>query len=393
MQIVIIGAGASGLAAAISAARADSEACIVVLEKKDRAATKLLATGNGRCNITNTACDNQGMVLGFLNSVGIFTCEEEEGRVYPISEQAKDVHGALLSACNHLGVRLHTNSRVNELKPPKEKGQKFVICCEEGKVYEADRVILSAGGKSGSMYGTTGDSYTLAKSLGHTVGKLAPVLTPLEIKGFNGEFKGVRAKAKVTLFNKEQEVAVEKGEVQFTEKGVSGICIFNLSRFLILNKETSFEDYSLEIDFFSGNEKELYEIFNSNRKIKGLLAGELLRTLVNEKLAESIIKEMKINPKEQAELVSDDKLKKMASFMKAMKLTIKGAGGWNQAQCTRGGVVLSEVDGSSMESKLVQGLFITGEALDYDGQCGGFNLHNAWETGILAGQAAVKAVR
>lgn len=385
MNIAIIGAGASGLAAAIKAARTNSEACIVVLEKKDRPATKLMATGNGRCNITNASCEDYDKTLAFLNSVGIFTEEEDEGRVYPFSGQAKDVCTALLSACNSLGVDIKTNMPVSKISTPKEDGGEFEIFCENGKSLKADKVIIAAGGKAAPQFGTSGDSYTLAKALGHSINKLAPVLTPLEISGFEGQFKGIRAKAEVTLYKRNQEIAIEKGEIQFTETGVSGICIFNLSRFVVLDKETNFGDYSIKVDLFRGSEDLLFEILKSQKSIDGLLAGEILRTLVHERLAEALLYEVGIKVKQKALEVPNDKLIELAKLIKSLMLNVKGAGGWNQAQCTRGGVELSEIDPSSMESKIIKNLYITGEALDYDGPCGGFNLQNAWMSGILAG--------
>lgn len=391
MKICIIGAGASGLAAAITAARINESASITILEKKEKPAAKLLATGNGRCNITNASCQDLAMTSEFLSSVGIVTRVEDEGRMYPVSGRAQDVYTALLSAAEAEGISIITSKVVTQITSAGSQGSAFSVVCEDGSSYDADRVLIASGGKAAPQFGTSGDSYTLARALGHTVTKLAPVLTPLDIKGFNGQLKGIRAHAKVTLLKRNQPVHIEIGEVQFTEKGISGVCIFNISRHVILDADTHFGDYQVEIDFlpdFGGGVDTVKEILRQRQTQKGIVAGELLRTLVDERIAKYIMTSAGVdNTDAPVSKITEIQLDKIASLIKGWPLTVSGAGGWNVAQCTRGGVTLEEIDPATMESQVVPGLYLAGEAIDYDGPCGGFNLQNAWVTGILAGQA------
>ncbi|MGI6258031.1 MAG: aminoacetone oxidase family FAD-binding enzyme [Anaerovoracaceae bacterium] len=361
-DICIIGGGASGMVAAISAAMESQDLRICIIEKKERLGKKLAATGNGRCNITNLKCDRAGDVMDFFHRIGVAIDEEKDGWMYPLSRQAEDVVMALTAALEQYNINVIVNKNVD--KVTKERNW-FNINDET----EARILLLATGGKAGPQYGTVGDGYKLARSMGHSVTKLAPVLTALESHGTQG-LKGVRARGKVSLSCKGKMIAEESGEIQFTADGVSGICIFNLSRFVRLDKETDFSDYRLHMDFLPlKSQKEVEELL-MDRATRGL---DLLRSILPAKLSEKISKEVS-TPGEAAEKLKDFSLK------------ITGASGWNRAQCTSGGVEGSEIDGETLESKLVEGLFFAGEILDYDGPCGGYNLQNAWETGMKAGR-------
>ncbi|MEG0392957.1 MAG: aminoacetone oxidase family FAD-binding enzyme, partial [Anaerovoracaceae bacterium] len=231
-------------------------------------------------------------------------------------------------------------------------------------------LVISTGGKAAPEFGCSGDGYQFAKSFGHTPTKTLPILTGLTSPEIH-QLKGVRAKGVVTLYLKGKKLCTQAGEIQFTEDGLSGICIFNLSRFVKLAKGVGFSDYCLSIDFAPTYPLEqLIEILNA-RKTNHL---DLLHSFVHRKLC----KELETRGTTPEEL---------ANVLKDFQVTLSGAYGWKKAQCTAGGIALTEIHQDTMESKLVKGLYFTGEVIDYDGPCGGYNLQNAWETAITAGRA------
>lgn len=387
-DIIIIGAGASGLAAAITAARTNPQACILILEKKDKPARKLLATGNGRCNITNLACPGYRNTLRFFESVGILAREENEGRFYPYTGKASDVVHALLRTAKALGIEILCGAEVTEVA---KSGSGFSVKLAGGEVHTSQRLLIAAGGKASPQYGTSGDAGRLARSLGHSVTKLAPALTSIDIKGADGTLKGIRVKARVSLYlgdrekSEERLLASELGELQFTETGISGVCVFNLSRLLEIDDNRAFENYEAEIDFAPDMDiNTVKELLSERESIEGMTQDEILSGIVDERIAKIIAS------RAEHEKYAMDTAADFAAGLKAFRLKVASAGGWKAAQCTRGGVPLSEVEPETMESKLCPGLFLSGEVLDYDGPCGGFNLQHAWETGMKAGVKMAK---
>ena len=380
LDICIIGGGASGLAAAITAGRENPEKSILIIEKKETVGKKLAATGNGKCNLTNTNCENMGDILKFFDSIGIFTRTDEEGRVYPYSSQARDVVHALEKAAGSAGAGTLTDVTVEKIEKTSDS---FVIRTNK-RNFEADKVLIATGGKSAPQFGTSGDGYTFAKQLGHTVNRLAPVLTGIEVKEDLKAVKGVRVKALVKLLKDGKLVEEEYGEVQFNEDGISGICVMNLSRFIKLEEGESFAEgisrYSVELDLVPEVEAADLEEMLRCRMAAGIENTEdLILSIVPDKLRNNImIKHNKL---------SEDKLCKLAEELKSMTLSVKGTKGWKVAQCTAGGVSLEEISPGTMESMLIKGLYFAGEVTDYDGPCGGYNLQYAWETGIKAGKA------
>ena len=380
LDICIIGGGASGLAAAITAGRENPDKSILIIEKKDTVGKKLAATGNGKCNLTNTNCENMEDILKFFDSIGIFTRADEEGRVYPYCSQARDVVYALEKAAGSVGTETVTDTTVEKIE--KTAGG-FVIKTNRGN-YEAVKLLIAAGGKSAPQFGTSGDGYTFAKQLGHTVSRLAPVLTGIEVKEDLKPVKGVRVKAMVTLLKDGQKIESEYGEVQFNEDGISGICVMNLSRFIKLEEGESFaagiSRYSIVLDLVPEVETAELEKMLQRRMAAGIENTEdLILSIVPDKLRFNIMgKYMGLQSEE---------LCKLANELKSMTLSVKGTKGWKIAQCTSGGVALDEINPETMESTLIKGLYFAGEVTDYDGPCGGYNLQYAWETGIKAGRA------
>lgn len=576
MDIYIIGGGAAGLAAAISAgrqvtaalfdkkenngaaggtedeklaARGTGDVHIHILEKKEAAGRKLLATGNGRCNFTNYTCDHAKEILKFFYSIGVIARKEEEGRVYPYCGQASAVLAALERECARLGVEILTGitvdkievvqlerlgvsskcmasgtARMNSLESqmtgglnnvdslkvsefdiwngdlnlPEDSsvgGQNsgFWIYATDAKgkkrKLKADKVLLATGGKAGAQFGCTGDGYKWAKGFGHTINTVFPVLTPIECAADMAALKGVRARGKAALYKNGKLLAEENGEIQFLEDGLSGICIFNLSRFLkketsgecrsksraegcgqpgndslsgrcrdkkescLGNGSTGFENYEIRLDLAPDfNTSILWMVLKENPdSIESLvpkkLAEYLLRRIekkllkqeeyperqlergaakqINNQAGRSdresigqsdsepmIAKSYKnVTKKNSASFNIDENVKstmcegaslfkkteyvenvdamadRLAELLKCCTFRVKGAKGWKNAQVTAGGVALDEIDMNTMQSRKVKGLFFAGEIIDFDGPCGGYNLQNAWETGIKAGKA------
>ena len=439
-DILIVGGGASGLAAAISAARFAKSVSparslrIGLLEKKEVPGKKLSATGNGRCNLSNAACRGREEVDGFFASIGLVTRTDEAGRMYPYGEEAAEVSALLTETALSYDVKIMTDCQVTQIRPA---GNPPAACVASGGfIVEINRtgspdgrngglsgakdrlsgakgcstdqtagsrhlrcriLLLSMGGKSYSVFGTSGDGYGFARRLGHTVTRLAPSLVPIQISEDLNGLAGVRTKADVTLLHLGKPVARETGEVQFNKDCLSGICIMNLSRLLVLNPEKpfaeAFSEYELQLDLLPEFRRE--EVTEILRQKSGSL-----QTLVKKKLAAWIeaadAAAAPENPAAAESLDGSERLAladpaAMADRLKSLTFSVCGTKGWNDAQVTRGGVVLEEVDLGTMESHLVPGLYFAGEILNYDGPCGGFNLHFAWESGIRAGKAMAAA--
>lgn len=359
-DVCIIGGGAAGLAAAASL---DDALSVCIIEKNRIPGRKILATGGGRCNMTNDACEDKQLTMDFFESLGLKMFMDGEGRYYPYSQRASDVVGILERGISDK-ADFYFETAAEAVIP---SGNHFTVECFGGATLEAGRVILAAGGKAGPCYGTTGDGYSMAAALGHKVGKLYPILCGVECseKNRRGEkfdfasVKGIRAKAAVKLLRDGMPVtdACETGELQFTGYGLSGICVFNLTPYIRTEAGENFRDamsrYEIAVDLapdFSESE------VSSRESSFGILTAEL------------------------AELTEGMNIKNLL-------FAVSGVRGWKEAQCTGGGVSTDDVSMSTMESKLVPGFYLAGEILDIQGPCGGYNLQNAWETGIRAAKA------
>lgn len=390
-DLCMIGGGASAMAAAVAAADTNPGLSIGILEKKEVLGKKLAATGNGRCNLSNVACPKVSDTLTFFSSIGLITRTDNDGRIYPYSQQAKDVVYSLQRQMKAQKIRVKTNCTVEKIMK-NDKG--FTVYCEGGKL-RAKRVLLATGGKAGPQYGTSGDGYRMARSLGHRITRLAPVLTGLEVGNELEMLKGIRVRGTVSLWEDGKKIAQESGEIQFNENSVSGICVFNLSRFVRLRQGESFSGgmrrFRLKIDFLPDMEPEQVRGMLMQRcRILQLKTEELLMSLIPGPLALQIIKMSGLQRGTAAAKCSALELRRIAALLKAWELEIRGTKGWKSAQCTAGGVSLDDIDSETMESKLVPGLYFSGEIIDFDGPCGGFNLQNAWETGIRAGKAMAR---
>ena len=415
-DIAIIGGGASGLAAAITARRNAPEMSVAVFEKKEVTGKKLSATGNGRCNLSNVKCEFIDQVIDFFMSVGISIRKDEEGRIYPYSEDAKDVTELLTACAAGEGAEILLNSGISRMEASPEGGfllfvggssnagggagnsGAYAAGVEKCRTVHARKVLIATGGKSYASMGTTGDGYIFARKLGHTVTKLVPGLTAVEVAEDLSDIKGVRVKGQVSLYKDGEQLFSEKGEVQMRADSISGICVMNMSRFIKAEQGESLEDamgrYIVSInlvpDFAAA---EIIKAVKHRLLIKGLRVSEAMKTLVRGPLACRILSNAGIDGNAPALSVAFDDVKVLAivNSMRAMRFGIRGVKGWNEAQITLGGVSLEEINPVTMESKLVPGLFFSGEVTDFDGPCGGYNLHNAWITGMLAGSGMTSA--
>ncbi|MEG0292519.1 MAG: aminoacetone oxidase family FAD-binding enzyme [Anaerovoracaceae bacterium] len=381
-DVIIIGGGASGMAIACYMVMNCPGINIAIIEKKEELGKKLSATGNGKCNISNTDCENYLFTKEFFSSIGIEIYNDSQGRCYPISKSAKDVVEAMSNVIIFGGVHVNTNSHVEEIQKTKD-------CFEikyGGKLEKSKSVVIATGGKTFPEFGTTGDGTIFAKKFGHNISKLVPVLTPIECN-VPKSFGGIRTLGNVKLFCKGSNIYEESGEIQFTKTGISGICVFNVSRFMKLTENIRFIDYKVAIDFLYGVDDNLIitSIYNK-KKIKGLKADSLFLTIINKKIVKEALKRAGVDENKELVLINDSEIKRIISQLRSFEFEVTGAGGWKQAQCTSGGVSLEEVSSLTCESSIVSNLYFAGEVLDFDGPCGGFNLQNAWDTAMKVGK-------
>lgn len=378
-SIAVIGGGPSGMAAAIAAARQGTKT-VRLIEKNNILGRKLLATGNGRCNLTNRNCSGAEETLRFFAEIGLLTRSEEEGRVYPYSEQAVSVQEALAEALLRLGVEILCGREVQKLE---RQDQGFRITTDQEQFF-SETVILATGGKAGPQYGSTGDGYRFAKAFGHSVVRLMPSLVQMvSPQPFFKELKGVRAKGSAELVRDGESVDRETGEIQFTEDGLSGICIFNLSKKYVQGdtiKIDLFPDYSAaELEKLLERRIELLK----DRDLPGFFSG-----ILHKKLIPVVIRELALDEIQKTSGLMREKAAGIAAFLKGWTILVTGTKGWKEAQVTAGGIDLAQIDENTMESRLVPNLYFAGEVLDVDGKCGGYNLQWAWSSGLAAGTAA-----
>lgn len=381
LDVCILGGGAAGMAAAVEISMNCPNLKIGLLEKKENLGLKLKATGNGRCNISNAECQTFGETVKFFRKVGVEIKTNDKGWAYPVSEDGAEVVNALRDRMEANGVEIFTKAVVEKIQKGDTKTDPFIITCADGKSYKAKKIIMALGGKAAPNFGTVGDGYTLSKKMGHTITKLAPCLVPIKCENKQlGNNKGTRCKGLVVLYRHGEFVAKEEGEIQFTEDGLSGVCVFILSKYVVLNERTSFDDYKVRIDFLAQyHNLEILIILKDRCKIKGMKTAKLLSTIVKDRIGEKLMKPWS-EKIEFAEDLTDKDIKDIILYAKNVIYDVKGAGGWKEAQCTTGGVSWDDFNWDTMESKVSPGMYFAGEVIDYSGPCGGYNLENAWVT-------------
>ncbi|RCX19964.1 hypothetical protein DFR58_10233 [Anaerobacterium chartisolvens] len=403
-RVVVIGGGAAGIMAAGKAAEKGNE--VILLEKNDRLGKKILISGKGRCNITNNM-DIEGLLentpgngsflysafytfsntdlIEFFKGYGLNTKVERGGRVFPVSDKSQDVVLALKKFIDTHGVQVHFNSAVKCIN--EALGQVRGVVLKDGRRIDCDAVIIASGGASYPGTGSTGDGYIMAKSLGHRVTDLKPSLVPLLVREeWVREVQGLSLKnISVTFINKEgRKIYSDFGEMIFTHFGVSGPVILSASRHLL---NYDYRNIRMLIDMKPAlTEEKLDDRVqrdfekNSRKQFKNSL-GELLP----QKIIPVFIKLSEISPYKYVNQITREERRRLVRLLKSIELEITGARPIKEAIVTAGGVCTNEINPSTMESKLVKGLFFAGEVIDVDAYTGGFNLTIAFSTGFLAG--------
>lgn len=392
---------------------------VILLEKMEKLGKKLLITGKGRCNITNSAEMDEFMknipenskflyssfsrftnndIISFLNKQGVATKVERGGRVFPVSDKAEDVLNAFLKKLKELKVTIKTNFEVTKILT-----EGSVLTGIEGKnngkieKIMADKIILTTGGKSYPVTGSTGDGYKMAKDLGHTITSLKPSLVPLicngESKRLCQEMQGLslrNVKVKITENNK--VIYEDFGEMLFTHYGISGPIILSASAVLIRYKNIDEllkeNKVKIHIDLKPALDEEKLDnrILRDFEELKNKQFKNSLGLLLPRKMVEPMISIIGINPEKRINEITKEERKTIVKDLKNLELTINGFRGIEEAIVTKGGISIKEINPKTMESKLIQGLYFAGEIIDLDAFTGGFNLQIAWSTGYAAAQ-------
>lgn len=399
MKIGIIGGGASGLVAAIFSKTNNNE--VIIFERNNLCGKKILATGNGRCNywnsdqdllhyqstndevvkkVINNNVDKQ--VLEFFNKIGIVP-KIKNGYYYPFSNQASTIKNALINEVDRLGIKVLNNFLVQNITAGNNK---FTVSSED-KTVTVDKLIIATGSYASPKSGSDGWGYSILKELGHSIIKPLPSLVQLKTNGnFLKLWSGVRTDAKVSLYEDDKFIREESGELQLTNYGISGICVFNLSNHVSRGLDNNKKE-EICINFMPFIEEDNISWFIDQTNLTNKNIKQLLLSILNEKIVEIIFKESKLNSNKLFTELNNVERNKLIDYCTNFKLTVIGTNSFDEAQVCSGGVSLEEIDLSTMESKIIKNLYVIGELLDITGDCGGYNLGIAWRTGIIAGNS------
>lgn len=405
-DVIIIGAGAAGLMAALQLKRENPNIAAVILEKALRPGKKLLATGGGRCNIANRRAGkayyftasghNPAFVqpafaaypvadnLAFFANLGLLTKEEEDGKIYPMGDQAAAVLDVLRLQAAANGVSIFTETEVTALAPG------WHITTTQGS-FAARAIILTPGGVASPQLGTAGDFAQLMAPLGHKTTRLYPALTQLKCQSnFHKALQGVKFTGKATLWQKNTRLAEAAGEVLFTSYGLSGPPILQLSRLAAMNyPQPPQPEITARLDLLPAFTIEEIRADLARRRALPFTLEDTLSGLLNKRLGQQLFKlstSKKLSA--AASSLTDAEINTLAANIKSLTLTVSGVCGWREAQVMAGGLSLDQFDPKTLGSRLAPGLFAAGEVLDICGSCGGYNLSWAWSSGRLAAHSA-----
>ena len=399
MVIGIIGAGASGMAAALAAA-GNENVQVILMERQARVGKKLSATGNGRCNLSNLHAleggfhgDDSGFAdfalrqfdvqktLDWFSSLGLYTVAEESGRVYPYSDQANSVVDVLRFALERPNIQLLTGF---EVKKVKRTDDGFRVESDEEEIF-CEKLIIACGGLAGTKLGGSMSGYQLLRSFGHKCTKLRPTLVQLK-SNWSGcaSLKGVRANCHAAIYHEGILHSESTGELQLTEHGLSGPVIFEISRDACQGRGA----WTAKLDFLPEKEESWLEGMLLQRRNTTWKAEDLLTGILHNRLGRVLTQAVGISGYVPIAQLEESEIRTVVHTVKNFEVTLTEPMGMDAAQVTAGGIVTSEFDPKTMESKLVPGLYACGEVLDIDGDCGGYNLQWAWSSGRLAGTSA-----
>lgn len=408
-RVIVVGGGAAGMMAAVAAAENGNE--VHLFEKNEKLGKKLFITGKGRCNLTN-ACemedlmkqivtnprflysafhtlDNVG-VMDFFERIGLSLKTERGMRVFPESDHSSDVIKVLQKYLEQLGVTIYLNTEVRQVV--EEEGQfKKIVYGNSKKEMEADACIVATGGLSYQSTGSTGDGYRFAKELGHTVTKLSPSLVALNVEeAFAKELMGLTLKnVEVKLVQGKKVLYEDRGEMLFTHFGVSGPLILSASSYVAEELLKGKELPILQIDLKPALTEEQLDarILSDFEEAKNKSFKNSLNQLLPQRMIEVIVALSGIDAEKKVNAISKEERRQLGYLFKHLTLHITGLRDYKEAVITKGGISVKEIVPSTMESKLVKGLYFVGEVLDVDAMTGGFNLQIAWSTGYTAGTA------
>lgn len=398
---MIVGGGPAGMMAAITAARAGAD--VMILEHNDRIGKKILSTGNGRCNFTNERQSykyyrgdqkefawkviqtfSEKKTIRFFEELGVYA-RNKNGCFYPYSEQASAILDVLRMEIARLSISIVTGEHITEIHSDKNG---FEV--QGTRSYRGDAVILTTGSKAASKLGSDGSGYQIAKKLGHTLVPVVPALVQLRCQEkFYKSLAGVRLQGIVHLLVNGKEIAKDEGEIQLTDYGISGIPVFQISRFASKALE---QNHKVEAvldfmpDFTVPEFLEYLEKRISCRPDKN--AEDFLTGLLNKKVTQVILKIANIQNNQKVGAFSKSEINRISKAIKSFRTKVTGTNSFEQAQICAGGVSTREIDPRTMESLKVKDLYFAGELVDVDGICGGYNLQWAWSSGYVAGKGA-----
>ena len=401
MIVAIIGAGASGMAAALAAAE-NPNAQVVLLERQARVGRKLQATGNGRCNLSNIHAGNGGYygedpdfaqpairafgpedTLAWFRNLGLYTVTEDSGKVYPYSDQANSVVDVLRLHLNKPNITLKLGFEVEKIQ---KKDGGFAVT-GQGETFLCDKLIIACGGLAGSKLGGNMSGYKLLGKLGHKSSRLRPSLVQIK-SSWDGlaSLKGVRANCHVEILKNGKLFRESAGELQLTEQGISGPVVFEISRDVCYGAG----EWTAKLDFLPDfSEEQLMEELR-NRRNSDLPMEELLTGILHNRLGRVLTKTAGVRGKNLVRELSNAEAEEVCRCVKSLEISLTEPLGMDSAQVTAGGVLTEQFNPNTMESRLVSGLYACGEVLDIDGDCGGYNLQWAWSSGRMAGLHAGK---
>ena len=401
MVIGIIGAGASGMAAALAASE-NPNVNVILMDRQNRVGRKLQATGNGRCNLSNMNASKGGYhgeqpdfvlpAIGAMNpdatlkwfrDLGLYTVVEPSGKVYPYSDQANSVVDVLRLNLNRPNITLKLGFEAEKIQ--KNECGFSVIGSDE--TVSCDKLIIACGGLAGTKLGGTMSGYKLLGKLGHKATRLRPSLVQIKT-GWGGiaGLKGVRANCHVQILRDGKLFAESTGELQLTEQGISGPVVFEISRDVCYGAGV----WTARLDFLPYLTEEQVSEHITRRRVSDLPMEELLTGILHNRLGRVLTKTAGVKGKEFARELNDREAEEICRVVKALEIPLTEPLGMDSAQVTAGGVLTKQFDAATMESRLVPNLYACGEVLDIDGDCGGYNLQWAWSSGRMAGLHAGK---
>lgn len=413
-EVLVAGGGAAGMMAALAASK--NEANVLIIERMNQLGKKILATGNGKCNYTNyyqskecyrgdkpsfahKALQKFGHkeTINLFKSYGILPFDNN-GYVYPITQQASSVRDILNMQLESSGIDIHTNEKITgvHLHINKKTGKRdsFIVSTDKSR-YLAKKLIITTGGKASPFHGSDGFGYKIAIDFGHSLITPLPALTFCIVdEKYTKDWAGARTWGSIKAYSEDGNLMCKDfGGLQFVAQGISGIPVFQVSRYISKELSKGKKPYLIaDIMPLYSEEELVYELLYRKEKYASYSIGDIFKGMLNNKLTAALLKKCSISIKRPAKELMDDNIKKLAYVMKNWHMDVKATGDFDKAQVTCGGINTSEINVETMESKICKGLYFAGEVLDIDGICGGYNLQWAWTSGYIAGSAAGKAI-